>query len=103
MRFIYAPGQPHHAGEPSQAVSGSLRLGGAQVPDDRARAGVENPGRGGPRGLLVVLPPLRVAVLLESPGPRLGAPRRHAPLLGRREHKTGDAVLTRRQTVDIDD
>ena len=101
MRFVRPGGKPDGAVEVPQAVGFAAGFRRSEIPDDRARTGIEYPRRGGPRGLFVILPTALVAVA-QAVGPRLGADGRQFELLWRAQNESADTVFLWREIVDID-
>ena len=101
VRFVGAGRQVHSAGEAPQSIRFAPRLGGSQVPHDRAGPHVENPGSRRPGGLFVVLP-LPLIRLAQPVGPGLRADGRDLDVLRHRQHEAAGAVFARREIVDID-
>jgi len=100
MCFIRAGRQVDCPREPAQPVRLAARVHRPDVPHHGARARVENPGRGRPGCLFVVLP-VRVVAGAQPVGPRLGSDRGDLQVLGCSEHEDAHPVLPGRQVLDV--
>ena len=100
MRFVGAGRQPHVAGKMPQAVGFALRIYCPQIPYDGAGPRIQDPGRGGPGGLLIVLP-VRVVPGAEPVRPWFSARCGDRDFLLGRQHEHAHPMLSGSEVVNV--
>ena len=101
MRLVRTGGEVNGAGEQAQPVGFASRVHRTYVPDDFARAHIENPGGGRPRRLLIVLPVL-VVTAAQPVRPWLGSDGGQREVARRLEDEDAHPMLLRGEILNID-